>query len=376
VVAMVAAVGWWIVAEVRTPGFVWYTVVDNHVRNVARARIFPDEDVPLDAGQFLLVASVAAAPWIVAAAMTMFSLVRRRAWRERREMPWVVLAVWVVGVLGGVALSSFRLPHYGLPAYPAVALLAARAFVDSRGRRVLVACAVCLGALALACGLGFMSDGSVFMGAVMETTDAATRKTALTGAASPLPPWPALARLLGQAGLVLGAGTLAAIVVILRGAQVGTKSALPIVAAMLALMPVVANGLSLVSGHRAVRELAAVVQRDAAPTDVVAHEGPLENSGALEWYSGRRPVIIDGHRSVLGFGATLPDATDRFWDAGTLRARWTRPPCVWVITMRDPAHSVVATLPGTRLVARHGERRLYVSPAPCGTSGASATATP
>ena len=31
------------------PGFVWYTVVDNHVMNVARRRRFPDEDVPLSA---------------------------------------------------------------------------------------------------------------------------------------------------------------------------------------------------------------------------------------------------------------------------------------------------------------------------------------
>jgi hypothetical protein len=29
------------------PGFLWYTVVDSHILNVARQRVFPDEDVPL-----------------------------------------------------------------------------------------------------------------------------------------------------------------------------------------------------------------------------------------------------------------------------------------------------------------------------------------
>ena len=384
VVATIGAVGWWIIAELRTPGFVWYTVVDNHVRNVARARLFPDEDVPLGALQFLLVASVAAAPWIVAAAVSIVSLARRRAWRNPREMPWIVLALWVVGVLGATALSSFRLPHYGLPAYPAVALLAARAWVQARGRGVLVACALCLGVLALACGLGWMSDGSVFMGAVMESTDVASRKTALTGSSSPLPPWPALAERLGQAGLVLGAGTLLALAVLFRGARaagartrVAGASAMPVVVTMLALMPVVASGLTLVSRHRAVRDLGAELHRHAAATDVVAHEGPLENSGALEWYSGRRPIIIEGRRSVLGFGATLPEAADRFWDAATVRDRWSRSPCIWVITTRDPEHSVVATLPGTRLVARDGARRLYVSPAePCGASSSATVAKP
>jgi hypothetical protein len=182
--------------------------------------------------------------------------------------------------------------------------------------------------------------------------------------------------LLGQAGLVLATGTLAAFVVALRRPRVAAITALPIVLTMLALMPVVAGGLTLVSDHRAVRGLGTEVARRASATDVVAHEGPLENSGALEWYSGRRPVIVDGRRSVLGFGATLPDATSRFWDAETLRERWGASPCVWTITTRDPQQSVVAALPGTRLVARDGERRLYVSPGRCGASSSATVAKP
>ena len=132
VTAFVLAFGWWIVAEIRTPGFVWYTVVDNHLRNALRVRVFADEDVPLTALQFLAVASVAAAPWIVAAAASIVSLARERAWRDPRALPWVVLALWTLAVFGGTALVRFRLPHYGLPAYPAVALLAVRAWPPRR----------------------------------------------------------------------------------------------------------------------------------------------------------------------------------------------------------------------------------------------------
>src|SRR5205814_1377188 len=55
--------GWWALVEWRTPGFVSYTVVDNHLLNAFAARRLPDEDVPLAAGEFLAVALLGAAPW-------------------------------------------------------------------------------------------------------------------------------------------------------------------------------------------------------------------------------------------------------------------------------------------------------------------------
>src|SRR5439155_1165822 len=81
-------------------------------------------------------ALLGASPWVLAAGATLWSLVRRRAWRDPRETPWVALALWAVGVLVLTALSPFRLPHYGLPAYFAVALLAARGWESCGGRRL------------------------------------------------------------------------------------------------------------------------------------------------------------------------------------------------------------------------------------------------
>ncbi len=103
------------------------------------------------------------------------------------------------------------------------------------------------------------------------------------------------------------------------------------------------------------------VARRAGPDDLVAHEGPIENSGALEWYGGRRPVIVDGTRSVLGFGAVLGGAGDRFWDAARLRAAWGGGRRIWLVTIRAPERSVAATLPGARLVAAGGGRWLWVN---------------
>jgi 4-amino-4-deoxy-L-arabinose transferase-like glycosyltransferase len=361
VAAALLAFGWWVLVEARSPGFAWYTVVDNHLLNVMRARRFPDEDVPLGAVQFLAVAAVGAAPWILGAAVTTVRLVRGRAWRDPREMPWIVLALWAVGVLALTALSPFRLPHYGLPAYPAIALLAARSWLETPRRGLLVGYALVLGALATACAVLWGTGGELFNRAVLEATDVATRKVGGAAQATALPPWPAIRWLLGASAVTLGTAALGlSVLARSRVRASGWGPPAVVLAAMLALMPLVGSGLALVAGQRAVRPLAIEVGRRAAPDDLLVHEGPLENSGALEWYAGRRPVIVDGRRSVLGFGATL-DGSEAVWEMERLQRAWGSGRRVWVITIRQPGTSQAAQLPGARLVGVAGGRWLYVN---------------
>src|SRR5205823_738807 len=71
--------GWYLVAALRDAGFLWYTVVDNHLLNALGLRHFPDEDVPLSTLEFLAVSGLGAFPWIIPAVLAMGSLARRRA---------------------------------------------------------------------------------------------------------------------------------------------------------------------------------------------------------------------------------------------------------------------------------------------------------
>ena len=357
--ALALAFGWWVVAEAATPGFTWYTVVDNHLLNVARARVFPDEDVPLSAMEFATVALLGAAPWVVPAAAVVARLVRRQAWRDPAETAWIALALWAAGVFVLTALSPFRLPHYGLPAYPAVALLAARGWRELGVRWLAAVHAALLGALALACAVAWLTDGSAFMAGVIGASDVATRKSAVDLGPPPVPPWSSFRPLVGAAALVLAGGAVALAVAAARRARVVAVYATIVTLAL--LLPSAAAGLGLVSAHRAVKGIADEVRRGAAPGDVVAHEGPLENAGALEWYSGRRPVIVEGRRSVLGFGATRGEWRDTFWDDARLDRAWRGPGRIWLVTGRPPERSVVARLADARLVAVGGGRRLYVN---------------
>jgi 4-amino-4-deoxy-L-arabinose transferase-like glycosyltransferase len=352
------AFGWWALAEAATPGFAWYTVVDNHVLNVARARHFPDQDVPLSALEFAVVALLGAGPWVIPAAAVVVRQARTGAWRERAEIPWTVLGLWASGVLVLTALSPFRLPHYGLPAYPAIALLAARGWRDLGVRWLALVHALLLGGLGLACALAWSGGGSALAG-ILDATDVATRKQALGGGASALPPWAAFRPYLAAAALALLAGAVVLTIAALTRARTLAVGATVVAVAL--LLPSVAGALSLVSAHRAVKGIAEEVRRHALAADVLAHEGPIENAGALEWYSGRRPVIVNGRRSVLGFGATQAGAGAAFWDEAALGRAWTGPRRVWLVTGEPPERSVVARLGDARLVAVGGGRRLYVN---------------
>ena len=88
-------------------------------------------------------------------------------------------------MLAFFTLSPFKLPHYGLPAYPALALLAARAWRDAAPRpRGLIAAHLVLFALAGAgCAWAAVGDGRVFTEAVFGVSDVYSRKEAALGQA-------------------------------------------------------------------------------------------------------------------------------------------------------------------------------------------------
>jgi 4-amino-4-deoxy-L-arabinose transferase-like glycosyltransferase len=373
-VALLAVIGfgWYAAAAATEPSFLWYTVVDNHLLNVARMREFPDEDVPLSALEFVSAAGFGAFPWVLAAAAALGRLLRRRAWRDPAELPWVALAIWAVGVLVLFTLSPFKLPHYGLPAYPALALLAARAWRDATGRpRWLIAVHLALFALAGAgCAWAAAGDGRAFTEAVFGVSDVYSRKEAAWGQASPYPPWSSLRPLVAWAAVVLLGGAAAlAWAAARRSARIGASA---VAVAMLLLVPVVAIGLAVTSSARAVDVMAAEIRARLAPGDRLVVEGPIENAGAVEFYSGHRPVLLDAARSVLGIGSTFADAGETFWSASRFQEAWasSRPP--YLLTTREPDRSIVASLPPrtARLLLAHNGRWLYDrAPATAGSAG-------
>ena len=241
-VLVVVGFGWYALAASRNAGFAWYTAVDNHLLNAVRMRQFPDEDVPLSSLEFLGVSALGAFPWIIPAALAVASLARRRAWRDPAETPWVALALWAVGVFAVFAVIPFKLPHYALPAYPAIALLAARGWRDRtrRARGLIAVHAVLIALLAAGCAAAAWSDGRWFTDLVFSAADVQTRKEAVIGEASSLPPWPALQPVVARSAVVLGLTSAALAAALAFGG--GRLGAAVTLAGMLCLMPSVRSG--------------------------------------------------------------------------------------------------------------------------------------
>ena len=366
-VAAGIALPWYLAVEAGHRGFLWYTIVDNHLLNFTRQRVFPDEDVPLGALEFLAVTIMACLPWALAVPWGVARALRRPA-QTVIDRLWLLFALWGLAVVGFFTLSPFKLPHYALPAFPALALLAARAWDESieaapgapRPRvllvPVLVLFAVVGGAFAAA-RLGVLPlPPDVLASVDLPTRNLAARGQAMTsGPAGPYEP------VLLNAAIVFGLATVAMAVAVWRRAPaLGVGVAL---GAMLAFLPIAGEGMTHFARSRSVRPLVEALAGRAGPGDLIVHEGALENSGSL-LLALRRPVqVVDGLRSNLAFGSTFPEARDVFWDGPRLRAAWAEPGRKFLISAVPPDRSVARSLPPERLrlLAQGGGRWLYAN---------------
>ncbi|MBI3827372.1 MAG: glycosyltransferase family 39 protein [Candidatus Rokubacteria bacterium] len=361
----VLALPWHLLVERRNPGFFWYTIVDNHLLNFMRQRRFPDEDVTLGALEFLAVTAAAFLPWLLAVPWAV-----GQAFRDRHglatERLWALFALWPLVLVAFFTLSPFKLPHYGLPAVPALALLAARTWdasiaraPDAPGPRALLVPIVVLfaaGAVALAAA---WAGALPLPDDVLDAVDLASRNRAAQGLGSGPSPFVTWRPVIGTTALLLGGGALAlAVAAWRRAGSAGVALALAVV---LGFLPLAGRGMADFARLRSVAPLAAGLATRVHPGEVVAHEGPIENAASL-LLTLRAPLrIVDGLQSNLAFGATFAEARDVFWDGARLRAAWTGAARCYLVTSRGPEGSVTATLPPERLhlLARNGTRRLY-----------------
>ena len=356
---------WYAAAELRSRGLLWYTVVDNHVLNFARQRVFPDEDVPLGSLQFLGVTLVAFLPWVLAAPWALARALRP-PWPDAQARLWGLLALWSVLVVGFFTLSPFKLPHYGLPAFPALALLVARVWDESIDAQPgAVAPRILIGPIVLV----FALIGAVLaLGAlgrlpaptgVLESVDVPARNLWARGQLAAWPPMELFRPIMLKGALVFGVAAAAlAVAAWRRLPALGVGVAL---AAMIAFLPMVGEGMALFARARSARPIVEALTRRLGPGDVVVHEGPLENTGSL-LLSARRPVhVVHGLQSNLAFGATFPEARDVFWSESRLQAAWAARGRCFLVSTIDPGHSVARSLTPLHVVAEGGGRWLYAN---------------
>ncbi len=356
---------WYLVMEWKNPGFLWYTIVDNHLLNLARHRIFPDEDVPLTAAEFLGVTAMGFFPWSLALP---WGLVRafRRPWQSVEARIWLLLGLWTAVLLAFFTVSPFRLPHYGLPAFPAMALLVAKVWDDAlegqpgapSPRALLLPPLVVLAGLTAVAFVAWRGDLALPSG-TLSLAEVYSRNLSVQDQSAPFIPYAQLRPLMGTFTLVLSLGSLGLVIAVWRRLPaVGLGVLLGV---MVASLPLTTEGLALFARARSVAPIADFLRQNAGPYDVILHEGAIENSGSLVLTLGRPVKIVDGRASNLAFGATFPEARDTFWDADRLRKAWGGPHRVFLVSLRKPERSLVRELPreSVHLLGVSGGRWLY-----------------
>lgn len=359
------ATPWYLAMEWENPGFLWYTVVDQHFLTLTGQRVFPDEDIPLTAAEFLGVTAIGFFPWSLALP---WALVRafRHPWQSLEARIWLLLGLWSVMVLGFFTVSPFKLPHYGLPAFPALALLVAKVWDDAlegkpnapSPRTLLVLPLVVLAGLAALCYVAWRG-GVTFPSGTLSLADLSSRNLEARGQVAPFIPYDQLRPLLARLALIFGLGSF--------GLGVAVWRRLPrfglgmLLGVMVAFLPVTIEGLTLFSTSRSVLPIASFIKQAADPQDLVVHEGALENSGSLVLAMGRSIKIVNGRESTLAFGATFPDAREIFWGTDRLKEAWGGARRVFLVSAVKPQRSVVQNLPkgSVQLLLKSGGRRLY-----------------
>jgi 4-amino-4-deoxy-L-arabinose transferase-like glycosyltransferase len=357
------ALPWYVAAELRNGGFLWYTIVDSHVLAFARQRVFPDEDVPLGALPFLGVTLLAFLPWSLAVPWGLARALRR-PWADANARLWVLLSLWALAVVGFFTASPFKLPHYGLPAFPALALLAALAWDETiealpgaaSPRALMAPILILFAALTLAFTLAALDRLPIPAGA-MQNVDVAARNLAARGQRAAAGPLEAYLPAIVKSAVIFGVATVAmAAAVWQRWPAAGVGVAL---AATIAFLPTAGEGMAQFARARSVRPLAEALARRLAPGDRIVHEGPLENSGSLLLAVDRPVHVVQGLRSNLAFGATFPEAREVFWSASLLREAWTGPHRCFLVSTVAPPASIAAALEPVHLLAHGGGRWLY-----------------
>jgi len=363
-------VPWHAAMEWLNPGFLWYMAVDNHVLTLAGRRLYPDEDVSLGALEFFAVTAAGFFPWSLAVPWVLPRLVRE-SWRnrdtqDRDAKTWLLFGLWGVGFLLTLTLSPMRLPHYGLSAFPALALLVAKVWDDAlagkpgapSARMLLAAPFVVLCVLAAVSLVGWAGT-ALLPSDTLSSVDLYSRNVSARGQAPRFIPVNEIHRLMLLPALTFAAGTLGVGVALWRGLPQFGLGVLFATTAM--FLPVTSDGLAALATIRSPRPVTDLVRKTVGPNDVVIHEGPLENTGSLTSALVHPVKVVRGSLSNLAFGSTFPEARDTFWDDATLRQAWTGPKRLLLVSIVEPERSIVRDLPpgSVHLLLETGGRWLY-----------------
>ncbi len=365
-VFLAIAAPWHVLAALRTPaialpaglglpatgGWAWFYLFNEHIARFLGRRIPHDYGlVPIPI--FWLLCAIWIMPWAVflpgAVTQHVRDLRHKLLATTRQREAALSLLLWALVVLGFFTLSS-RQEYYGLPALPALALMAAGLLARaddcaSPARRSALNWSAWFlvpltTIIAVICGYFALTAPHPAPGTDIASLLAANPEFYnlslghifdLTGAAMGLFRGPLAAVALSMLGLGLGSYlfrrsgrtyaanlTLAsAMVVTLLAAHVGLARFYPILGS---------KGLALAIDQ--------VRQAEPEPNDLIILDGELTSGSTLIFYTQQQVHLINGRVNGLWYGSFWPDAPAIFETEASLRQLWASPRRIFLFTYK------------------------------------------
>jgi 4-amino-4-deoxy-L-arabinose transferase-like glycosyltransferase len=375
-ICLLVAVPWHLLAEHRSPGFLWSYIINEHFKRALGTRYPPDYDsVPL--GLWWAAHLIWLAPWSIFVPYALRELPPPRTWGRHMEpgaQARLLLFVWAGVIMAFFSLESgSRMEYYSFGAWPAMALLLGLGLAraeESPARWLprLQAVLAAIG-LAIAAGLGYFIWTSLKIPAngdisqLLETQSQALYRLSMAHFLDLTPA--AFADLRWQAGLaaavcILGFG--GAWLLRLRGKQFTASLTLAIATGVFFFAANSAYGVF--SPKLSSKRLADAILPYLRPQDQIVQYGDFNFGSSIPFYTHRRVWIYNGRWGTnLEYGSKYPDAAQIFLDDASFPALWNQPQRVFLFVPGDIQDEAFPHLPAGScyLLAESGGKYIFVN---------------
>jgi 4-amino-4-deoxy-L-arabinose transferase-like glycosyltransferase len=370
------ALPWHLLAEHRSPGFLWSYIINEHFKRALGTRYPPDYDsVPL--GIWWLAHLIWFAPWSVFLPYIVPEFPHPRTWG--RNMSNEAQARLMLFVWAGVVFVFFSLEHgsrmeyYAFGAWPAVAVLLGLglARAEEAGSRWLKWMQGVLAAigLAAACVLGFFiyaslgirNTGDITQHLETQPLDAYRLSMAhfldLTPAAFADLRWQA-----AGAMFVFAVGFGGAWVFRLRRKHFAATLTLAL--AMAGFYFAANSAYGVFTPTLSSKPLADAILPYLRPQDQIVQYGDFNWGSSIPYYTHRRVWIYNGRWGTnLDYGSRYPDAAQIFLDDVTFPAFWRQPERVFLYVPEQAREDALNRMPpeASYLLAESGGKYIFVN---------------
>lgn len=369
------AVPWHVLAEVRSPGFLWSYFINEHFKRAVGTRYPPDyEAVPLLLWWALHL--VWLFPWSIFLPLALREFPSFKKWgknMDAEQQARLLTFTWAGVILVFFSLTSgSRMEYYSFAGWPALAILLGAGIAraeESRSRwlpRLQAGLAILGGALAACLGILIWLSIAIHtrdLSSLIKYHSLDTYRLSMAHILDLTPETFAVFRgpaVLAMCVFVLGFGTAC----VYRRHKRDLASTVSLALAMLIFF-IAANWAFVRFGPRMTsRDLAEIIKTNLRPQDQIVQYGDITGGSSIAYYTFRHVWLYNGRFGTnLEYGSNYPDVPPTFVDDTQFPALWARPERVFLFIPQELRKQALSRLPAdsSYLLAESGGKCVIVN---------------